>query len=223
MKIRKRVWIAGGLIVILIGARLVLLHYVTLHVNNVLAGVQGYTCTAGDIDLYLYRGGFQLQEVYIYQANRQRDIPLLYAPVVDISMAWSALLDEAVTSKIIVEDVQINFIESEKDRQYGMGTDWAAVLKELSPLPVNQVDIVNGKFTLHDLGTTPHTRFTLYNGNGAIENLCHIADSASALPSIAHFTASSSDSSILNVRAKFNARTVVPNLDADVAFENIDM
>jgi hypothetical protein len=223
MKIPKSIWILTALAVILIGARLVLLHYTTQHVNNVLASVQGYTCTAGDVDLYLYRGGFQVQEVYIYKAEGHRDIPLFYAPVVDISIEWNALLDEAVTSKVKIEDVQLNFIESDTSDQYGMGTDWAALLKELSPLRINQVDIVNGKFTYRDQNTTPLTSFTLYNFHGAIENLCHVADSASALPSSAHFTASSSDSSVLNVRVKFNARDSVPDLDAEVTFENIDM
>lgn len=223
MKISKSVWILIALVVILCGARLLLLRYITRHVNNVLAGVQGYTCKANDVDLYMYRGAFQLQEVYIYKAEAQHDIPLLYASAIDLSIEWSALLDETFVSKVILERAQLNFIEGEKSDQYGTGVDWAAVLKELSPLKINRVDIVDSKFTYYDLNIQSRTEIILYDWNGAIENLCHIADSTSALPSTAHFTASSSDKGILNVKLKFNARKAVPDLDVDMKFENIDL
>ena len=223
MKIPKSIWILAALVVILIGARLVLLHSITRHVNNVLAGVQGYTCKVADVDLYLYRGAFQLQEVSIYKAEAQNEIPLLYASVIDISVDWNALLDEAFVSKITFERARLNFIEGEKSDQYGTGADWPVVLKELSPLKINHVDIADSKFTYYDLNIKSRNEFILYNWNGTVENLCHIADSTSALPSTAHFTASSSDNGIVDMKLKFNAGKAVPDLDAELKFENIDL
>jgi hypothetical protein len=224
MKIPKSIWILLALVVILVGARLLLLNYITRHVNNALAGVQGYTCKVDDIDLYLYRGAFQLQDVYIYKTEAQEgDIPLLYAPAIDLSIDWNALLDEAIVSKITFERARLNFIEGAKSDQYGTGVDWAAVLKELSPLKINQVDIVDGKFTYYDLNIKSRNAFTLYNWNGIIENLCHIADSTSAMPSTAHFTAASSDKGTLDVKLKFNASKAVPDLDIDLKFADMDM
>lgn len=223
MKIPRSIWVVVALAVILIGARLVLLHYVTRHVNNVLAGVQGYACKAGDVDLYLYRGGFQLQEVYIAKTEAQHDTPYLYIPILDFSMEWSALLDEAVTSKVTFERAQLNFIESKEGDQYGTGVNWTAVLNELSPLKINRVDIVDGKFTYYDRHTVPATEFILYHWNGAVENLCHVADSTSALPSIAHLTALYSDTTMVNVKMRFNARKAAPDLDVTLTFENIDL
>lgn len=223
MKIPKSIWILVALVVILIGARLLLLHYVTRHVNNALAGVQGYTCKVGDVDLYLYRGAFQLQDAYVYKTETEEgDVPLLYTSAIDLSIDWNALLDEAIVSKITFERARLNFIEGEKS-QYGTGVDWAAVLKELSPLKINQVDIVDSKFTYYDLNIKSHNEFIFYNCNGVIENLCHIADSSSALPSTAHFTAAAADKGILNIKLKFNAHKPVPDVDIDLNFENIDM
>ena len=147
MKIPRSIWILAALLVILIGARLVLLNYVTRHVNNVLAGVQGYTCKVDDVDLYLYRGAFQLQDVYIYKSQVQNDVPLLYASAIDLSVDWNALLDEALVSNITFERARLNFIEGDKSDQYGTGVDWAVALKQLSPLKVNHVAIVDSKFT----------------------------------------------------------------------------
>lgn len=223
MKIPRSIWVVAALAVILIGARLVLLQYVTRHVNNALAGVQGYTCKVGDVDLYLYRGAFQLQDVQINKTEVQSDIPLLYASAIDIAIDWNALLDEAFVSDITFERARLNFIEGEKSDQYGTGVDWAVVLKELSPLKINHIDIVDSKFTYYDLNVASRHELAFYSLNGAIENLCHIADSTSALPSTAAFTALSSDSSTLDLKMKFNARKAVPDLDITVAFENIDL
>ena len=223
MKIPRSIWIIAALVVILIGTRMLLLHYITRHVNNVLAGVQGYTCTVDDVDLYLYRGAFQLQDVNIYKTGAQREIPLLYASVIDVSVEWNALLDEALASKVVFERARLNFMEGEKSDQYGTGVHWTAVLKELSPLKINRVDIIDSKFTYRDLNIKSRSEFTLYNCQGIVENLCHIADSTSALPSTANFTASSSDKGILSMKLKFNADKAVPDLDADLKFENIDL
>jgi hypothetical protein len=223
MKITRSIWVVAALAVILIGARLLLLRYLTRHVNNALASVQGYTCKVDDVDLYLYRGAFQLQDVQINKTGVQIDIPLLYASAIDISIDWNALLDEAFVSDITFERVRLNFIEGEKSDQYGTGVDWAMVLKELSPLSVNRVVIVDSKFTYYDLNVESRHELAFYNWNGAIENLCQIADSTSALPSMAYFTASSSDSSVLNMKMKFNAHKAVPDLDITFAFENIDL
>jgi hypothetical protein len=223
MKIPRSIWVIVALVVILAGARMVLLHYVTRHVNSVLAGVQGYTCTADDIDLYLYRGAFQLQDVYIYKTGAQREIPLLYAFAIDISVEWNALLDEALTSKVVFERVRLNFIEGDKSDQYGTGVNWGSLLKELSPLKINKVEIIDSKFTYRDLNIKSHSEFALYNCQGVIENLCHIGDSTSALPSMANLTAAYSDKGILDIKLKFNAKKAVPDLDIDLKFENIDL
>ena len=223
MKIPRSIWILAALLVILIGARLVLLNYVTRHVNNVLAGVQGYTCKVDDVDLYLYRGAFQLQDVYIYKSQVQNDVPLLYASAIDLSVDWNALLDEALVSNITFKRARLNFIEGDKSDQYGTGVDWAVVLKQLSPLKVNHVTIIDSKFTYYDLNIKSRNALTFYNWNGAIENLCHIADSTSALPSTANFTASSSDTSTLRIKMKFNAHKAVPDLDINLTVENVDI
>lgn len=223
MKIPKSIWILLALVVILIGARLVLLHHLTRHVNTVIAAVQGYTCKVSDVDLYLYRGAFQLQEVSVYKTGSQTEIPLLYASVIDVSIDWNALLDEALVSKVTFERARLNFIEGEKSDQYGIGVDWPAILKEISPLKINRLDIADCKFTYYDLNIKSRNEFTLHNWNGTVANLCHIADSTSALPSTAHFTASSSDKGIATMKLKFNAGKAVPDLDIDLKFENIDL
>src|ERR1041385_6615628 len=105
---RKR-WsiVLFSLIVLLIIARLMLPYVVLKYVNKVLSHIDQYYGHVDDIDIALIRGAYVINDMVLEKKDsingKSDTIPFFKAPVIDLSVEWSALFKGKVVGEIYVE------------------------------------------------------------------------------------------------------------------------
>jgi len=223
MHVPKKIWIPLAIALILLAVRLAMPYFVTKYVNKVLATLPGYTGSIEDVDIHLYRGAYQVQELRIFKVDGQKKIPFIYIPVLDLSIEWSALFDGAIVGEVEFERPELNFIGGGKGNQSGKDVDWTKPIKDLMPVDINRLTITNGKIAFYDFTTKPHVDLVMTEVNASAENLSNATDNEQVLPSTAHFTATSVGGGRLGVKMKMNVLKQIPDMDIDLKFEDVDL
>ncbi|SKC73455.1 DUF748 domain-containing protein [Ohtaekwangia koreensis] len=222
MKLSKKVWILIAVAAIIFAARLSMPYFVTRHVNKVLAAIPGYRYTLSDVDIYLYRGAYQLKELRVFKENENNESPFIYIPVIDLSVEWSAVLDAALVGQVTFENSELNFTGS-KNSTNGMDVDWMQPIRALMPLRVNRIKITNGRIAYYDSTTVPHAELVLNSVNASAENLLNITEDPGMLPASAHLAAVTPGNGMLGVKIKMNVAKSFPDLEINLKFENADL
>jgi hypothetical protein len=142
-----------ALAVLLIAARAIAPIALQRYVNRVLDRANGYHGQIGDVDISLWRGAYQIEDVDIVKDEARAAV--LRRRV--ISGEWHALLDGALVGEIQLEQPELNFVAgpSPGDRQTGTETDWRKVVKHLLPIKINRVTARNGSMHFRSFRTKP--------------------------------------------------------------------
>lgn len=222
MKLSKKVWILIAIAAIILAARLSMPYFVTRHVNKALSSIPGYRYTLGDVDIYLYRGAYQLKELRVFTENGNDESPFIYIPVIDLSIEWSAVLDAVLVGQVTFENPELNFTGS-KNNSNGMDVNWMQPIHALMPLRVNRIKITNGRIAYYDSTTVPHAELVLNSVNASAENLLNITEDPGMLPASAHLAAVTPGNGMLGVKIKMNVAKSFPDLEINLKCENADL
>lgn len=222
---KKRYKILIGILILLVAIRIALPFVIIEYVNKVLADIEGYTGSIDDVDLALYRGAYKIKGLELFQVDGDHKVPFLDFPLIDLSLEWSALVKGAIEGKIIFENAIINFVdtESEGETQTGEDVDWTGPIKELMPLSINRLEVINSKVVFHNFTSEPPVNLELNNLNLVATNLNNADDNDEKLPSHVSLNSNSFGGGQLAVEMDINILKEVPDLDLDLQFEGVDM
>lgn len=99
-----------------------------------------------DLDLALYRGAYQLQDLEIRKRNSDLP-PLLRAARIDLAIDWSSLLRKEISGNIRVNQLQLNFIHGSREQtQLGIEENvkhWQDVFQAVIPLRIESLQLDN--------------------------------------------------------------------------------
>lgn len=141
-KVSTTVWV---IILILIVIRLCLPPAILYGMNWYLGGkLENYQGHAGDFDLSLWRGAYQIQDLRIWKRGHDKSSPLLKVGEIDLSLAWRALLHKEFLGDLIVRNMELTFRDSESDKNKQLGNDeknWQDVAKKLVPINIESLVI----------------------------------------------------------------------------------
>ena len=230
---KKWYWI-GGVLLLLIAARLVMPYFVTQYVNKVLAGLDGYRGSVYDVDIHLYRGAYSIDSLKVFKIDGNKEVPFIDIPVTDLSVEWRALLDGAIVGEMTFVDPKLNFIggnEGPEDsgsaeptgNQAGGSVDWTEPIKDLMPLKINRMEIQRGTINFHNFTTKPQVTISLNDLQALALNLNNASDQQERLPSTISATATSIGGGRLTLNAGINILREIPDLDLDMKFEKVNM
>ncbi len=232
MKKIKRIWvILGSLLLVLIIARLLLPYFVTRYVNKVLADIPGYTGSISDVDIWLIRGAYVIDDLKIFKVNGHDKVPFIDIEAIDLSVEWSTLFRGALVGEVIFENPKLNFIGGDGDEkkepgnetQTGKDVDWTEPIKKLMPLQINRLEMKNGSVFFYDFTTTPKVSIHLDSLYLLATNLNNADRQKERLPSDVTMTATSIGGGKLNLVMGINVLKEIPDLDMNFKFEGIDM
>lgn len=232
MKKIKRIWvILGSLLLVLIIARLLLPYFVTRYVNKVLADIPGYTGSISDVDIWLIRGAYVIDDLKIFKVNGHDKVPFIDIEAIDLSVEWSKLFRGALVGEVIFENPKLNFIGGDGDEkkepgnetQTGKDVDWTEPIKKLMPLQINRLEMKNGSVFFYDFTTTPKVSIHLDSLYLLATNLNNADRQKERLPSDVTMTATSIGGGKLNLVMGINVLKEIPDLDMNFKFEGIDM
>lgn len=214
-----------SIVVLLIVFRLVLPGIVLHYANKSLAKLDGYYGHIDDIDLSIYRGAYQIDQIYIDKVDTVsgEQIPFFGSERIELSVEWKALLDGKIVGRIEFLKPQIIFTKDKaepKEVQQDT-TDFKAVLKDLMPLKVNKFEIINGSVHYKDETTRPKVDIKLDNLNALALNLSSVRDTA-LLPSTIMATADVYKGT-LEVNIKLDALADDPTFDLNAELKNTSL
>ncbi len=181
MKGRYRWPLVGlvGVLLLLLVLHLTLPYLVRNYLNDKLADMGDYKGQVTDVDLAWWRGAYQIKGLQIVKTTGKVPVPLLDAPLIDLSVSWQALWhDRAVVAEVTFERPELNFVDggSKQQSQTGQGTDWRQQLEKLLPITLNEVRIDNGTLTFRNFHSKPQVNLKATQLDASIRNLTNVRD-----------------------------------------------
>jgi uncharacterized protein involved in outer membrane biogenesis len=151
---RRKYLIPLVIVAVLVAIRAAMPWAVEKYVNDRLDAMEGYDGHIGDVDIHLWRGAYTIDDVKIVKTEGKVSVPFFEAEQVDLSVKWSALFDGALVGEIELQHPKINFVKgkSKASSQTKPAKDWRETVKDLFPLKIDKLEIVNGEIHFKEPG-----------------------------------------------------------------------
>ena len=172
-------WIALGLLALVLVVHVALPYVVRDYLNDKLADMGDYRGHIDDIDVALLRGGYRINGLRITKKEREAPVPFVAAPQIEISVGWNELWRQReVVARVVFERPEVNFIDSEnrEDVQTGEGVDWREQLDKLLPITLNEVRVNDGTLGFYNFNASPAVKIQATSIQASLYNLTNVAD-----------------------------------------------
>ncbi len=226
VNLRKKYKIILMIIGVLVIAR-ILLPYIVLHyANKSLASIPGYYGHIKDIDISLYRGAYQIDDMYLNKKDERTDRQTEFFKVknIDLSIHWHALWHGRLVGELIFNSPELVFTNNKTDlaRVKKDTNDFRKILKDFMPLKVNRFEINNGKLGYKDPEADPKVDVFFTNVQALAQNLTNADNDKVLLPATLHATANAyQGTASLNMKLNPLAERTIFDLNADLKNTNL--
>lgn len=214
------------IVLVLVIFRLFLPAIVLQYSNKKLAELNGYYGHVNDIDISLYRGAYQINDMYLNKVDTisKKQTEFFKVRNIDLSVEWRALFHGRLVGKLIFDSPKLVFTKNKteigdvkKDTN-----DFRKILKDFMPLDVNRFEINNGNIHYVDKGAKPAVDISLTNTHVLATNLRNVDDSNKVLPSTVTAQANAYDGTLaLNMKIDALAKNATFDLNADIKNTNL--
>jgi len=226
----------ASLIVLLIAARLVAPIFVLRFVNNTLAGLDGFTGHVADIELGLWRGAYVIKGLEIQKTTDKEPVPFVSLDRADISVQWGPLLRGSLVGEIELYAPKLNLTaekkaeskaedgseKREKERMAkGEETTWQTQVKELVPLDINRIAIIDGEFHYKDPYSNPKVDVPVKGINGEITNLTNSESLSEDMVARAKFRAAALGSHSISIAGSMDPYAQKPSFSLKAEAEDL--
>lgn len=225
-KKKKIVTITLSVIIIaLVIFRLLLPTIVKNYLNKTLADMGEYSGHVEDVDIWLIRGAYVINDLEINKNTGKVPVPFLIAPKIDLAVEWAALFKGAVKAKVAFIDPELTFVAgpTKETSQTGADGDWTEALDKLLPIEINKFEIHNGKIKYNDFHASPKVNIFVNQFELLLTNITNVEDKEKALPSDLTISGSSIGGGNLSILGQVNLLKQVPDADINMKFTDIQL
>lgn len=219
MKLRVRRSLLVALIAVaavLLAARAYAPVAVQRYVNRALDRAEGYEGRIGDVDLNLWRGAYEIENVDILKSGARVPVPLLRSPKVDLSIEWRALFEGALVGEVVLEHPELNFVAGPpQEGQSGIEADWRDVVRSLFPVKINRFAVRNGTIHFRSFRTDPQVDVYLRDVQIVARNLTNSADLSEDMVARAEFRGVPMKSGRIEGKLAIEPYSELPTFDLD--------
>jgi hypothetical protein len=185
---RRGLKIFLGIIIFLVIIRLILPFVVLHYANKMLATLEGYYGHVEDIDIALYRGAYQVKDMYLNKIDSANglQVPFFELSRGDLSVEWKSLFHGRFVGEFKLDRPRIYFKKDKTEPgEVAKDTnDFRRVLDGLMPLKVNRFEIEQGEIHYVDSTAQPYVDIKMDSIHVLAENLSNVVDTSSqGLPS----------------------------------------
>ncbi len=222
----KRFKIIVIIVLALIILRLFLPAIVLHYANRALANISGYYGHIEDIDISLYRGAYQINNMYLKKVDDKtgKQTDFFRTKNIDLSIQWHALFHGRLVGELVFNSPDLIFTKNktEIDDVKKDTNDFRKILKDFMPLKVNRCEIHNGSLHYADHSSKPPFDISFQNIEALATNLRNVDDKKTLLPSdvTAHATAYEGSAS-LNMKVNVLAEHSTFDLNAEIKNTNL--
>jgi len=188
VKKRHRGWRWAGLILLILIAlgitgRAVMPSVLRDYVNRTLDRNPLYEGKIGVVQVHLWRGAYSIDDVRISKTTGNVPVPFFAAKRVDFAVEWNALFHRKVVGRVIMEEPEINFVDSgeEGETQTGAGAPWLTMIRDLFPFRINSAIVRNGSVHFRAFESKQPVDIYLTDVQGIIDNLTNMRDETKPL------------------------------------------
>jgi uncharacterized protein DUF748 len=175
------------IIIVLVVLRILLPYILLKYCNKSLSELKGYYGHIEDIDVSLYRGAYQINDMYLNKvgAATHKQTNFFKVNNIDLSVEWGALFHGRLVGELVFSSPKLIFTKDKteisdvkKDTN-----DFRKVLKDFMPLKVNRFEVNNGSIHYVDAGATPKVDISIEQAHILAQNLKNVEDNKTELPS----------------------------------------
>ncbi len=221
---RSRRWLVIILVLIVLRLLLpiILLHYA----NKELANLKGYYGHIDDIDLSLYRGAYQINDMYLNKVDEKTTMQTNFFQTknIDLSIQWGALFHGKLVGELVFDSPKLIFTanKTEISDVKKDTNNFRKILKDFMPLKVNRCEVNNGSIHYVDNSVSPAIDIAFQNTYALGTNLRNVEDKKVLLPSTVTARATAYEgTATLNMKVNVLAEHSTFDLNAEVKNTNL--
>ncbi len=214
------------IIAVLIIARLILPYVVLHYANKTLADMNGYYGQVEDIDISLYRGAYQIDNIFLDERDSAtgKRTKFFKADLIDLSVEWAALFKGGLVGELEVNAPSLIFTKdkTELSEVKKDTNDFRKLLKDFMPLKINRFEIHNGSLHYVDNTSKPKVDVSLKKVHVLATNLNNSYDSTTLLPASVKASAAAYGGEVeLTMKLDALAEEATFDLNAEVKNTNL--
>ncbi len=223
---KKIKWIIFGVIVF-VTIRAFLPYLLENRINRQLDSIDGYHGSVEDVDLALYRGGFKIHELKIFEEQSLTDsVPIVNLTELDFSIEWRALFKGKFVGEVYLTQLDVNLVKREKveaEEEKSSRKELIKTVQTFNPIQINIFEIKSGSLKYADPSTNPEISIELDSIYLKAENLRNVRTRDKDLPASAKFRSSNKSGMKTSIDADLNYLSSPPDFDVDIELEKLDV
>jgi hypothetical protein len=212
---------------LLLSVRLLLPIGLRVYVNRVLDDIPGYAGEIGKLDLNLWRGAYEVEDLRLLRSNGAQQVPFLEAQRLDLSLTWQGLLAGRLVGEAVLHHPVVTFVdaESEEASQTGKGPAWTGVLDALFPFGIERFVLRDGELRFEAQTTDPKVDVYVSDLYLEARNLTDVRGHDPGDPLLAEAEAAGRPfgTGELEVRLRFDPRTEQPRFELDASVRKVEL
>ncbi len=222
----KKTSVFIGIILLLIIIRLFLPVIVLHYANKSLANMNGYYGHIDDIGISLYRGAYQINDMYLNKQDSTSGKQTDFFKVnnIDLSVHCGALLHGRLVGELVFNSPRLIFTENKTElAQVKKDTnDFRKILKDFMPLKINRFEIHNGELHYANNTKKPVIDVSLKKIELQADNLKNADDKKVLLPSTVTASATAYEGT-LKFNMKLNPLADGATFDLNADLKNVNL
>ncbi|HEY0945671.1 MAG TPA: DUF748 domain-containing protein [Opitutaceae bacterium] len=154
---RRTLYAAAIVVVIALAVRAAAPVLLREAINRRLAAIEGFRGTVADVDLYVWRGAYQLEDLRLTRLVNGMHEPFVAARAIDFSLAWRELFRGRVLSDIVATGVTMAYVPTpEKAAATPFDAPpWQDVIQDIFPIDITRLVVHDGRLAYLDDRVTP--------------------------------------------------------------------
>ena len=214
-----------GLVAVLAVGRAMLPWAVRDYVNRTLSRSPLYSGAIGDVRIHLWRGAYSIESIQLNKTTGNVPVPFFSARQADLAVQWKGLLHGRLVGRVLLENPEINFVDSpsDADSQTGGGGAWLQMIRDLFPFMINSFIIQNGSVHFRSYQTEKPVDVYLSHLNARLDNLGNITDQSTPLSATVQATATAMDEANLDLKMSLDPSSYRPSFHVALRLLNLDV
>lgn len=223
-RFKRRWFIMGGILLLLLGARIWLPYYIKNELVASINDVEGYSCKLEDVDLALYKGQMVLEGLEVYITENDVQEPFVIMPETEIMLDWSGLFDGVLVGEVNINKPKLYFSDGSSDAEDQVGgASWTEPIIDFIPVKINELRIKDGIAEFENRDSKSNTKVSLHHIELVVKNVRNTTDTKNPLPSTLEMTSKVYKQGDLKVSGRLNILKEVPDMDLNVQASHIDL
>ncbi len=223
----KKFWkILLIVISVLVIIRIILPYVIKWQANKAINKSESFAGSIEDVDLFLIRGYYTIEEVYLIQIKEETEdtiTPFLKIDTINISIQWDPLFKGKVVGKLELINPVINYVVI-REKKPEKEVDIVQVIKDIIPFRINELNLKNANISYYDFTIDPDLNASLSNFDLTARNLSNIENPTDTLPASLVANGTTIGNGIISLSAEMNLlEKKIPDMDLNLALQDVQL